>query len=168
MISAMALSGRVQSSVLTQLCTESRAIEGLSPSDASVTVLRAFLSTPLTLDSVKAYCYAEAGTVVRARAGMDVRVGRYICPPGGPAIPTELETIVNDAAQQSWPSWNTHARFLNLHPFMDGNGRTARAIYIHQGMQSQHGFQWLASRPLLQSLYYSALSDNDARIASMQ
>lgn len=55
-----------------------------------------------------------------------VRVGMKICPP--PAeVPYMMTAFIEDT---SWPDdiWVAYRHFLDVHPFQDGNGRTAKCL----------------------------------------
>jgi hypothetical protein len=84
---------------------------------------------------------------------MNVRVGRYIAPPGGPAIARKLQVICRKANTGSEP-WRTHLEFERLHPFMDGNGRTGRMLWAWQ-MHSQDKRPFVIS--FLHRFYYQTL-----------
>src|ERR1700690_4013570 len=74
---------------------------------------------------------------LRDKPGMNVRVGNYYPSQGGDNIRTELGTIL--ALIISTPTMNdsyeTHVEYEKLHPFMDVNGRSGRAIWAWQMKQ---------------------------------
>jgi hypothetical protein len=82
--------------------------------------------TPTTIGDFQAII--APGMPIRRHEGMDVRVGNHIAPEGGPDIPRQLQRILDKANRASDGPWSVHIAFETLHPYMDGNGRTGRAI----------------------------------------
>ena len=100
------------------------------------------------------------GKPIRERPGMNVRVGNHIAPEGGPNIIHRLQRILSNANDASRSPWSVHVAFETLHPYMDGNGRTGRAIWAWQ-MQGlgQDPF----ALPFLHRFYYQTLDANERR-----
>jgi len=94
------------------------------------------------------------GAVLRRSTGMDVRIGGYSPPSGGPQIEVSLGTLLGDM-NMHWHSHTSllhedHIRYEQLHPFSDGNGRSGRAIWWWQnGCEAPIGF--------LHQFYYDTL-----------
>ncbi|NYZ74057.1 Fic family protein [Candidatus Micrarchaeota archaeon] len=64
---------------------------------------------------------------------VDVRVGRYICPPHQelPNLMKRFYTWFNESEKSMHPfelACLTHLKFVRIHPFRDGNGRMARLL----------------------------------------
>lgn len=71
------------------------------------------------------------GHRLRDKQGMNVRVGNYIAPAGGPAIRTELAALIQRALRDRLLTpWEAHVEYEKLHPFTDGNGRSGRALWL--------------------------------------
>jgi len=67
-------------------------------------------------------------TGFRSIKGMDVRVGDHTPPPGGPQILIKLKEILRAVDKNS--ARQTHIAYETLHPFMDCNGRSGRALWL--------------------------------------
>ena len=88
----------------------------------------------------------EPGIKLRDQVGMDVRIGHYYPPRGGPEVREKLTALL---AALGAP-YLVHHAYESLHPFMDCNGRSGRALWLWQ----RHGY---APLNFLQEFYYQAL-----------
>lgn len=143
---------------------ESNMIEGIrrDPTEEEIQATAAFLRAPLTLESVKAVQSVYApGKPIRDKVGMNVRIGNHIPPVGGPLIPQLLEHTLKKVMHPRSTPWSAHVQFQNLHPFMDGNGRTGRAVWAwHMILQGFDPF----GLPFLHRFYYQTLAAQDRRV----
>lgn len=146
---------------LTQFVRESNAIEGIhrNPTSDELNAHSTFLLRPeidlttlCTLQSVLA-----PNMPLRSDPGMNVHVGNHVPPPGGPGISQALIALLRDANAGADPWW-CHIRFETLHPFMDGNGRTGRALWAWQ-MQKDGRDPF--ALPFLHRFYYQTLERVD-------
>jgi hypothetical protein len=136
---------------------ESNLIEGIDR-DPTLEEIGAFAEF-LTIKVMTAHylsalqCVFAPDAPLRIRKGLDVCVGNRRCPPGGPAIGVQLAEIILGAATTERP-WYVHAVFEYVHPYMDGNGRTGRALWAwHMERLGLQPFRM----PFLQRYYYQTL-----------
>jgi len=143
---------------LTRFIQQSNLIEGIArkPTDAEFDAHKRFLSLyQITIPDLEAFVQVVApGKPLRTQPGMNVRVGSHVAPPGCPDIAAQLQAIL-DRANVGWTApWETHCQYQMLHPFLDGNGRSGRVLWLWQ----QRG-KPLPPLLFLQSFYYQTLSN---------
>ena len=111
---------------------ESNHIEGIDrePYGYEVQAHERLLAVPqlLATDLVE-FVHDVAKASLRLKLGMNVRIGNHIPPPGGPDIIDDLQEILRDVNNNNDSPFNLHCRYEALHPFMDGNGRSGRAVW---------------------------------------
>ena len=72
----------------------------------------------------------QPDAVLRDKPGMNVQVGSYVAPPGGPEIRKNLEQILKTVYRCAPTPHGIHMIYENLHPFTDGNGRSGRVLWL--------------------------------------
>lgn len=138
---------------------ESNRIEGIrrAPTKGEMAAHERFLSLDApTVADMQAFVMSVAGRTIRDMPGMNVRVGNHFPPPGGADIPGALGFILDDA-KRGVGTYTTHRRYETLHPFMDGNGRSGRVLWLWQ-MIHQMQDPYVLSRGFLHTWYYQSLS----------
>ncbi len=138
----------IDNDALVKFVTQSNAIEGIhrKPTEEEIAASEAFLglcslSTSNLCILVKVY---QPDALVRSQPGMDVRVGEYVAPQGGPRIVSQLDNLLIDYIFGGIKPFTMHKRYENLHPFTDGNGRSGRMLWLwqmtHEGQPVGLGF----------------------------
>jgi hypothetical protein len=145
---------------LTAFLKESLAIEGIhrAPSPDEVDETRRFvlLAQPSLEDVNRLQHVYTPDHPLRDRPWMNVSVGNYVAPKGGPEIIAKLSDIllIKDP-------WTAHVEFELLHPYLDGNGRTGRAIWANKMIQEGKPPY---VRTFLHSFYYQTLNAAETTI----
>ena len=148
---------------LRRFVMESNRIEGINR-EPTVTELDAhtefldaeFVEPSDIIDALETFvAYVQPGAVLRRKEGMNVRVRDHVAPKGGPFMYGMLHTILADT---SLSPYERHCKYLTLHPFMDGNGRSARVMWLKD-------MGGLEEVPLgfLHTFYYQTLSASEGR-----
>lgn len=136
---------------LIEFIEESNRIEGIRRKiyDFEITAHHTLFACPQL--SVADICdfvkMIEPRGLLRDRIGMDVRVGDHIAPAGGLNIVIELEAILEAVNTQKMTPFESHCAYEALHPFIDGNGRSGRAIWLWamnggRGLTFLHNFYY--------------------------
>lgn len=120
---------------LIDFVRESNRIENIhrEPTHAEMRAHEAFLSRPvIDVASLEIFVAAIApGKPLRDQEGMDVRVGSHRPTPGGPHVRICLSDLLRTISRDpTLGAYEAHHGYENLHPFMDGNGRSGRALWL--------------------------------------
>lgn len=144
---------------LPAFVAESNRIEGIYETRKSDLLAHAaFLKLMPSVESLSGLVYNIAGSLLRDRSGMNVRVGDHIAPRGGADVKVRLKEIIYDLGTEH--PVVTHQKYLSLHPFMDGNGRSARALWLKNMIDSKN-LAMVCQYGFLISFYYQTLALGD-------
>lgn len=129
---------------------ESNRIEGIrrDPTAEEIAEHDRFMALPeVTVAELERFVGVyQPGADLRDKYGMDVRVGAYFPPRGGPQIRHDLEDILGDSED----AWAQHVAYEKLHPFSDCNGRSGRMLWAWRMRRYPLGF--------LHKFYYQTLA----------
>ena len=120
---------------LENFIRESNRIEGIhrDPTWSEVDAHKQFLALDAVAiqDLERFVSVCQPGAKLRDKVGMNVQVGRHIAPPGGSDIIARLAKILVDANERHPHSaYRLHIDYEYAHPFMDGNGRSGRVLWL--------------------------------------
>lgn len=140
---------------VVEFVRESNRIEGIrrEPTAGEIAAHKAFFGLRrVTVPDVERLVSELAGAELRDRPGMNVRVGFHLPLPGGPQIRNALWSLL-DGLDDLTP-FEAHVAYETLHPFMDGNGRSGRALWVW--MMRDLGLNAF-ELPFLHRWYYQSL-----------
>ena len=150
--------------MLVRFMEESNRIEGIyKVTRAEYASFEAFLKLDeVTIADLCVFVKICAGSrgVLRLNHGMDVEVGDHVPPPGGPKILHALDNLLDRVNDGTGNPYEIHHDYLSLHPFLDGNGRSGRALWAWQMVQGDAGVDALGLG-FLHEFYYQALEAAD-------
>lgn len=147
----------MSTTALRRFVEESNRIEGIhrEPTERELDAHGVLLALDnLTVSALEDFVRDVAEADLRRELGMNVYVGSHTPPAGGPGIRQELELLLADVNLSANTPYALHVRYEQLHPFMDGNGRSGRAVWLWQMYREQRDPCGL---PFLHRFYYQAL-----------
>lgn len=142
---------------------ESNSIEGINrePTQAEITAHKKFFALQkIEIQNLTDFVSDICGALIRNKDGMDVRVGKHIPQKGGPEVIGRLKIICDLAnshitKNHSGLAYQVHCEYENLHPYMDGNGRSGRALWAWMQLKNNQNPFWLG---FLHNWYYESLN----------
>jgi len=145
---------------LTAFVRESNLIEGIlrDPTPFEIAATDHFLKWKVlsTADVAALVNVYAPGHVIRDKPSLNVHVGGYVAPPGGPEIVDRLNQLLFMVSNHTISPWHAHITYEALHPFTDGNGRSGRAVWLWQMLALNRDPFALS---FLHSFYYQTLSN---------
>lgn len=137
--------------------TESNHIEGIHDVNPNeLTEFRRFINLrTITVEELERFVSVyQPEAKLRTKAGMDVRIGMYLPPRGGPGIAQDLEPLLDlaNSSRADIAAFQVHVLYEKLHPFTDGNGRSGRMLWYHMMRGTE-----LMSLGFLHAFYYQTL-----------
>ena len=138
---------------------ESNAIENIfrDPTDAEFDEFIRFVHlSKMTIENLIYFVSIyQPDAKLRDQYNMNVRVNRYYPPFGGPEITSSLQELLD----RNLDAYYLHIGYEQLHPFMDCNGRSGRALWAWKMKDIKDGF--------LKPFYFQTLNQlNSIRIHS--
>jgi hypothetical protein len=148
----------IDTTALNAFVTESNMIEGISrpPTPDEVQATLVVLHAPvIDIETMAVYVESvQPGARIRNKLGMNVQVGNHIPPKGGEHITYQLVSLLTEVNDNLQHPYKLHNQYETLHPFMDGNGRSGRVIWLWQMLQTSNRLPPLG---FLHSWYYQTL-----------
>jgi hypothetical protein len=125
---------------LIEFVRESNAIERIyrEPSEEEINELDRFIHKKrITIEWLNQFVSIyQSDAKLRRDYGMDVRVGKYVPPMGGPEVSDILIKIL--CRQRSLTPSALHIVYEKLHPYTDCNGRSGRALWLWRMIQDSY------------------------------
>lgn len=148
---------------LEKFIAESNRIEGIirRPKLREISAHMTFFDLPaLTVADVSQLVHAICQAPLRLHPHMNVYIGEHTPPRGGPGLVAALDELLDQIHANKLTPHAAHVAYETLHPYMDGNGRSGRAIWAWHMQRAGHD---PFARGFLHEFYYQTLQESDAR-----
>ena len=152
----------IKQKLLERFIMESNSIEDINrePNRIEIQAHETLLSLDeVTVSDVNAFVMAIAGTELRDSPGMNVMIGGRSPISGGKRVVTGLRSYLNCLNWDLGSPDLLHNTYEMLHPYMDGNGRSGRALWAWQMLEFNHCFG--LNFGFLRAYYYQTLRSHD-------
>ena len=80
-------------------------------------------------DLVNFVTQIEPKSYLRTKPDDNVWIGGRQAPPPNKSLP-RLETLLTNINDNNITPWEAHVEYESIHPFIDGNGRSGRAVWL--------------------------------------
>ena len=126
--------------------------------EGEVEAAEVFLELPVIIieDLQRLVMVFEPGALLRNSLGMDVQVGKYLLVQGGWLVVSQLAALLDKVNGGRISAYEAHVDYECIHPFMDGNGRSGRMLWLWQ--MRQGGSYRIPNIGFLQAFYYQTLA----------
>ena len=161
---------RTQEDFLDAFLEESDAIEGEHTAMLERECAEMFLKLKMLTvkDVAHMALMITPAAQLRNKSGMDVRVGPHRPPRGSVDVEDNLRLLlgrinsfVSKVRRHSREAMSlalsTHSEFECLHPFMDGNGRVGRLLWLYVMQSTAPSYLFAKKYGFLHSWYYQSL-----------